>query len=120
MTAMIVQAPFRLPPGFLVAFGYPGGRRLVALYWQSSGDEACYEDGVLFACGLCDNWLYLDFIRQPQVTEWLDRHGIHLGNSDEAAEHWLVVDALTGDLFAVPRREASAILIKQQLPDLGG
>jgi hypothetical protein len=38
---MLLKAPFRLPPGFLAAFGYPGGRRFVALYWEPCGDEAC-------------------------------------------------------------------------------
>jgi hypothetical protein len=115
---MILHAPFRLPPGFLEAFGYPGGRRLVALYWQPSGDEAAYDDGQNYACGLCDNWLYLDFIRQRPVRGWLDRQGINLGSSDEAAEHWLIADALTGDLYAAPSREASAIVRSQLLPDL--
>jgi hypothetical protein len=117
---MIRKAPFRLPPGFLPAFGYSGGRRLVALFWEPSGDEACYDDGVSYAWGCCDNWLYLRFIHQPQVREWLDRQGINLGNSDEPAEHWLVSDALTGDLYAAPEREAHAIVRSQRLPDQGG
>ena len=113
---MILKAPFCLPPGFLDAFGYPGSRRLVALYWEPSGDEACYEDGVSFACGLCDNWLYLDFIRQPQVSDWLDHHGINLGNSDAPADHWLIVDTQTNALFAAPERQAQGIVRSQQLP----
>jgi hypothetical protein len=116
---MILKAPVRLPPGFLAAFGYPGGRRLVALFWEPAGDEACYDDGQSSACGLCDNWLYLDFTRQPPVRDWLDRQGINLGNSDEPATHWLIADAETGDLFAAPEREARAIVRSQKLPDLG-
>jgi hypothetical protein len=118
--AMIVKAPFSLPPGFLAAFGYSGGRRLVGLFWEPCGDEACYDDGVSYACGCSDNWLYLRFIRQPQVGEWLGCQGINLGSSDEAAKHWLVADALTGDLYAAPSREASAIVRSQRLRDLGG
>jgi hypothetical protein len=117
---MPLKAPFRLPPGFLAAFGYVGTRRLVALFWQPSGDEACYDDGVSYACGLCDNWLYLDFIRQAEVRDWLDCQGINLGSSDEPAEHWLIADALTGDLYAAPEREAHAIVRNQQLPDQEG
>jgi hypothetical protein len=117
---MLQQAPFRLPPGFLPAFGYAGGRRQVALFWEPSGDEACFDDGVSYACGMCDNWLYLDFIHQPQVREWLDANSLNLGNSDEPATHWLIADTETGDLFAAPEREARAILRSQRVPDPGG
>jgi hypothetical protein len=113
---MLTKAPFQLPPGFLQAFGYREGRRFVALYWEPSGDEACYDDGVSYACGMSDNWLYLRFIRQAEVRRWLDEQGLNLGNSDESATHWLIADALTGDLYAAPQREASLIVRQQQLP----
>jgi hypothetical protein len=112
---MLLKAPFRLSPGFLAAFGYPGGR-FVALYWEACGDEACYDDGVSSACGLSNNWLYLDFVHRPEVWGWLDANGIHLGNSDQPASHWLVVDGSTGQLYAAPRREAHAIVFHQELP----
>jgi hypothetical protein len=117
---MLQQAPFRLPPGFLPAFGYPYGRRFVALYWEPCGDEAAFDDGVSAAVGMSDNWLFLGFIRQPQVREWLDANGLNLGNSDEAATHWLIADAETGDLFAATSREASAVVRSQVLPDPEG
>jgi hypothetical protein len=116
---MFIKAPFPLPADFLGAFGYPGGNRFVALYWEPCGDEACYDDGISYACGLCNNGLYLAFIHQPDVRRWLDEHGIHLGNSDEPARHWLVVDSLTNDLYAAPVREASQALRSQQLPGIG-
>ena len=47
----MLKAPFPLPAGFLAAFGYSGGRRFVALFWEPCGDEACYDDGVSYACG---------------------------------------------------------------------
>jgi hypothetical protein len=111
----VLKAPFHLPAGFLTAFGYDRGRRFVALFWEPSGDEACYDDGESYACGLCDNWLYLDFVRRPEVRRWLDDNDINLGNSDEAATHWLVVDAVTGEVHAAPHRDARAILVNQQL-----
>jgi hypothetical protein len=114
---MLIKAPFRLPPGFLAAFGYPCARRFVALYWEPCGDEASWDDGVSSACGMSDNWLYLDFIRQPHVQQWIDANGLHLGNSDESAQHWLLADALTGDLYAALRREAFMVVHQQQLPD---
>ena len=120
MSAMIVKAPFRLPPGFLAAFGYAGGRRLVARFWEPSGDEACFDDGVSYACGRSDNWLYLRFVRRPEVRRWLDANGIDLGSSDEPAEHWLIADAETGDLFAAPSQVAHAVVCGQRPADLEG
>ena len=115
---MIVKAPFRLPPGSLSALGYKGGRRYVAVYWEPCGDEACYDDGVSSACGLCDNWLYLDFIRQADVVRWRDENALHLGNSEERARHWLVVDDLTADVYAAPSGEACCILRTQSIPQV--
>jgi hypothetical protein len=112
----MLKAPFRLEDGWLRRFGYPGERRFVGLYWEPCGDEACYDDGISNACGMCDNWLYLDFIHRADVRRWLDGHGLNLGNSEEPARHWLVADALTGDLYAAPSREASAVVRHQQLP----
>src|SRR5262245_16603793 len=113
---MALKAPFPLPPGFLEAFGYPGDRRFVALYWEPCGDEACYDDGESYACGMSDNWLYLGFVHRPEVHRWLEGNALRLGNSDEPAEHWLVADALTGDLYAAPTREALGVLLRQQPP----
>src|SRR5689334_18434214 len=112
----MLKAPFRLPQGWLTAFGYPGRRRLVALFWEPCGDEACYDDGESYACGLCDNGVFLGFVYQKHVHRWLEEHGLNLGSSDEEAQHWLVADALTGDLYAAPRREAGAVVRQQQLP----
>lgn len=111
----MLKAPFRLPDGWLVRFGYRHGRRFVALYWEPCGDEASYADGVSYACGMSDNWLFLDFIRQQHVRRWLDSNAIHLGSSDEPAQHWLIADSSTGELFAAERREAHAIVRVQQL-----
>src|SRR4051812_20544953 len=111
----MLKAPFRLPPGWLAAFGYHGERQLVALFWEPCGDEACYDDGESYACGLCDNWLYLDFVHQPDVRTWLDENGLCLGNSDEAARHWLIADTLTADLYAAPWKQAAAMVRRQEL-----
>jgi hypothetical protein len=112
-----LKAPFTLPLGFLPAFGYRGGRRFVALFWEPCGDEACYDDGQRYACGLCDNWHFLDSVRRPDVRLWLDENSLHLGNSDETACQWLVVDACTGEVFAVPHQEARAILLRRGLSE---
>lgn len=112
----MVKAPFRLPEGWLAAFGYRHGRRFVGLFWEPCGDEACFDDGEYYACGMSDNWLYLGFIRQPQVRQWIDENGLDLGSSDNSARHWLVADASTGELFAASVRQAHAVVRAQQLP----
>lgn len=116
---MTRKAPFPLPPGFLQAFGYRGDHRFVALYWEPCGDEACYDDGVSYACGMSNNWLYLTFIRQVEVRAWLDEQGLNLGNSEEPATHCLIADTVTGDLYVAPRREALEVVRQQKLPASG-
>lgn len=101
--------------GWLDQFGYHNTRRFVAMYWEPCGDESCYCDGVNSACGLTDNWLYLAFKRQPHVQQWLDDNGIHLGNSEEDARHWLVAEVGTGELWAMDVLEASATLLTEIL-----
>jgi hypothetical protein len=113
----MLNAPFTLPPGFLSAFGYRGGRRFVALFWEPCGDEACYDDGQSYACGLCDNWLFLDFVRRPDVRRWLYANGIHLGSSDQPALHWLLVDSGTGEVYAAPCANARAALRFQRFAE---
>ena len=112
---MLIEAPFQLPPGWLRAFGYLDDRRLVSLYWEPCGDEACFCDGRISACGVADNWMYLNFVRRPEVRAWLTASGIHLGNSDEDARDWLVVDAVTGRVFAAPATEARRIVVGQSI-----
>jgi hypothetical protein len=114
---LLIKAPFRLPAGFLAAFGYPSARRFVALYWEPCGDEASWDDGVSSAVGMSDNWMYLDFIRQAHVRAWIDANGLNLGNSDESAVHWLVADSITGDLYAALRRGAYGVVHEQRLPE---
>lgn len=113
---MFLKAPFALPSDFLRTFGYPGSRRFVALYWTSFGDEACFDDGQRSACGLGDNWAYLGFVRRKDVWAWREENGIHLGNSEEEAKHWLVVDAETGEVFTALWREARQAVIWQEIP----
>jgi hypothetical protein len=61
--------------------------------------------------------MYLDFIRQAHVREWIDANGLNLGNSDESATHWWLADSTTGDLYAATRRAAFAVVHNQRLPN---
>lgn len=116
--SVLLKAPVSMPAGWLEQFGYHGGRQFVSLYWEPCGDEACYDDGISSACGMSDNWLFLAFIRKPKLANWLHENDIRPGDSEREAQHWLVVDAHTGDLYAAGRREAVSILLDQRLPDV--
>jgi hypothetical protein len=113
---MLLKTPFTLPDDFLPRFGYPGGRRFVALYWEPCGDESCYDDGVSSACGMTDNWLFLEFLRRPDVDGWLRVNGLFVGSSDREAAHWLVADGQTGAVYVGHWREARQVVIGQGLP----
>lgn len=113
---MFLKAPFTLPPGWLARFGYPCYRRLVGIFWSPCGDEGSYDDGEWSACGLCDNWLFLAFVRQPHVRQWLDENDLQIGNSELDAKHWLVADAVTNDVYAADRRTARTAVVAQRLP----
>lgn len=113
---MFLKAPFALPADFLRNFRYPGSRRYVGLYWTPMGDEACWDDGQQSACGLSDNWVYLAFLRRRDVWAWRDENGLKFGNSEEDAQHWLVVDCETGEVYAAHWREARQAVIRQEIP----
>lgn len=113
---MLTKAPFLLPAGWLRYFGYTGQRRYVGLYWTACGDEACFTDGEIARCG-ADHWAFLDLIRRPDVRAWLDGNDLHLGNSDEEAEHWLIADATTNEVWASPWTDARLFVSFQTLPD---
>lgn len=116
VNVMFLNAPFTIPAAFLRGFEYPGTRRLVALYWTPLGDEACFDDGQQSATGLSDNFVYLDLIRRPDVATWLANNHLELGNSDIEANHWLVVDAVTCEVYAAHWREARQAVIRQVIP----
>ena len=112
---MLLKAPVLLPAGWLRYLGYSGHRRYVGLYWTPCGDEACFTDGQTTLCG-ADHWAFLDLIRRPDVRGWLDAHGVHLGNSDEEADYWLIADAATNEVWAAPWMDARLFVSFQTLP----
>jgi hypothetical protein len=84
---LAVQAP----PMLCEAIGYPGRARFVAFYWTPYGDEIMYSDGRLSTDGHWHAWLL--FTRHKWVAPHIAPY--NLGNSDEEATHWLLVDRET-------------------------
>lgn len=118
LTLTPLAAP--VPPMLEAAIGYDGPARWVAFYWQSAGDEACWDDGRSSLCGA--NWpAYLAYTQHQKVWPHLALYDF--GSSDEPARHWLVLDRETRQLYAAPWDVAAAALRLQErsdpLPTLG-
>lgn len=95
-----------VPPMLAEAIGYPGQARYVAFYWTPYGDEVIYTDGRLSADGHWHAWLL--FTRHRTIAPHLQAY--NLGNSDEEATHWLLVDREACAMYAGTAREALAVL----------
>ncbi len=111
----LTRLPFPLPPLFAEHLGYRGDRHFVGMYWDALGDEVTICDDRSSSTGLGDRYTWSDFFHQRQVQSWLWEHEINLGNSDEAATHWLVIDRLTNDGFIAPRSLARHAVQQQRL-----
>jgi hypothetical protein len=70
------------------ALGYAGTSRWVAFYWTLWGDELRYEDGTVSAGGSWHAWP--TFVRHRRIAPALVPY--HFGNSEEEAQHWLLLD----------------------------
>ena len=118
LTLTPLDAP--VPPMLEDAIGYDGPARWVAFYWQSAGDECCWDDGRASLTGA--NWgAYLAYTQHRAVWPHLALYDF--GSSDEPARHWLVLDRETRQLYAAPWDVAAVTLRRQErsdpLPTLG-
>lgn len=92
---MIRQIPVKLPKSFEEALGYPGQLKWCAFYWEPSGDEAMFDDGVCSGDG--NWWGFLKFVQHPAVKPWLSDYD--LGSSDGEASHWLLCDLESREVY---------------------
>ena len=99
-----------VPDSLPAAFGYEGEARYFAAYWLPGGDELMLADGqVEFTAYNWHAWLiYRD---HPAVAPHLFRY--NFGSSDEAAEHWLLIDRAERKAHVAPVAEARAFLRAQ-------
>lgn len=91
------------------ALGYFGSARLVAFYWEPVGDKAVFDDGVVSADA--ERNAYLGLLEHPTVAAQV--RACDLGNSEDEAPHWLLLDREARVLYALPAREAAALLYQQ-------
>jgi len=90
----LISLPFNLPRAFLDRLGYRGDRRIVAVWFEPGVDEVAFTDAVHGLVG-ADHYVYWELTRRTEVQAWIREHGINLGNSDQSAAHWLIVDRVT-------------------------
>ena len=101
--------PIPVPPMLEQALGYSGSARLVAFYREPAGDEAMFDDGVVSADA---EWpAYLVWLEHPRVAAQL--RACDLGSSEQEARQWLLLDRTARVLYALPAREAAALLYEQ-------
>jgi hypothetical protein len=91
------------------AIGYQGKACYVAFYWMECGDEMVYSDGRLSADGHWHAWLV--FTQHKSIAPHLE--GYNLGNSDEEATHWLLVDRETCAMYVGSPGEVIDVLREQ-------
>lgn len=110
MSALIPLAVL-VPPMLEQALGYDHeiDSRLVAFYWTPSGDELMYDDGQRAGDGEWHAWLL--FVHHRAVAPHLI--GRQLGNSDEPAREWLILDRRARRVYIAPAAQARAHLHEQ-------
>lgn len=97
-----------VPPAPILenALGYQGEARWMATYWEPGGDEAMVSDGQISMTGEWEG--FLEYTRRcPELREH------ELGNSDEVAQEWLVIDREERKAYVAPSREAEKLLRSQ-------
>lgn len=109
-----MKFPFAVPDGLLCEIGYTDTDRYVGFYWESAGDELTVYDQHHTWVGVHDWRPYLDFTQRFDVYEWLLANEIDLGSSEDVARHHLVVDQKTGEGWVLPRKEARAVVKRQE------
>jgi len=90
-------------------FGHPLDARWVGFYWERSGDEANYDDGL--ASGTGEYTGYQAFVDHPKVAVHL-RH-FDFGSSETQPRHYLLLDRAEHRLYALPVRLAQQFLQRQ-------
>lgn len=101
--------PVAAPPMLEEAIRYSGISDFVAFFWEPSGDEACFSDGMTTLCG-AGHWGYLGFVNHPSVYLLIFTKGYDFGSSEESARHWLLLERKTRRLWVGNRGRVEQFL----------
>ena len=91
---------------FASRLGYSGPARVIGVWWEPCGDEACWMDGVTTMCGA--EWhVYLNLVQalEPALVAYFGTIDgrYRLGSSDATATHMLLFDHETGEVRIIDR-----------------
>jgi hypothetical protein len=114
----VLPLPCPLPRAFAEKLGYRRERRFVAAYWEPGGDVVTLRDDSFLAGGFGDWFPWTKFFHKPEVMRWRIRNNINLGNSDEEATHWLIIDRNTNRGFVAPLEEAYKRVQQQRMENV--
>jgi hypothetical protein len=112
----LVPLEVPLPADAARLFGYPGDSRFVGFYWEAARDEVYYNDARFYE-GLGTTPVFLVYRRHPAVSCHLDEY--NLGDSDEEATQWLIIDRETNRVSIATRQDARVFLQRQHPPEPG-
>jgi hypothetical protein len=101
-----------VPPMLEATLGYEHDVRYVAFYWTPFGDEVMWDTGWSSATGNWTAWLI--FVRHPRIALALTSY--HLGSSDQAAAHWLLLDRHERTVSVGPGTDVHAFLREVNRP----
>src|SRR5947209_10542898 len=87
-------------------FGHPLEARWVGFYWERSGDEAMYDDGL--ASGTGEYTGYLAFVDHPKVAVHLRQ--FDFGSSETPPRDYLILNRAEHRLYALPAELAQQFL----------
>jgi hypothetical protein len=90
----------------------------VAAYWEPGGDVVTLRDDSFLAGGFDDWFPWTQFFHHSRVSLWKLRNNINLGNSDEEATHWLIIDRVTNQGFVAPVVEAYKRIQQQRMENI--
>jgi hypothetical protein len=113
MSNLIPLINIPVPPMLEQALGYEDQHRYVAFWWEPAGDELAWNDGQCSIVGA--NWhAWLTYIQHPRVAHCLEPY--ELGNSDEPARHWLLLDRQERTLYVGTTPDVARFLAQHTPP----
>jgi len=115
LLARLTKTEAPCPSMLVLAVGYTGDARFVALHW-GGGDEVYYDDGIVSATGF--DQPYLLYVRHNAV--WPHLVGRTFGSSDEEATHWLLIDREAGAIYTGRVRDVHRVLLAQHPQEMSG
>jgi hypothetical protein len=105
-TDTLILLDISVPPNLEQLLGYIGEGSWFAIWWEPAGDEARVADR--WNSHDADGYGFLSYIRDRDVSPALAPY--NLGNSNESAEHILLIDRRERKAYLAPYDDGMAFL----------